>query len=184
MSGEAPAERATQSAARGEAPPRRGASVPGREWALLGAGLILAGAGFLYRGSPRAGGTLVWADLTLVPDDANRLACASAHDFSGFRCAHGPDGARVPELARPLVPAVTTGRELYFVAGLFQDPDLARHLASARARPNERFTVRCQLRLIERTRELRVRFHLDTPFAPAEPGWVADAVSCHLPSKP
>lgn len=184
MSDEPSAERTSSPTARGGEPRHGDASAPRREWMLLGAGLLLAVAGFLYRGSPRAGGTLVWADLTLVPEDAIRLACAAGQDFSGFRCAHGADGARVPGVARPLVPAVTTGRELYFVAGLFQDPDLARHLASVRGRPSERFTARCRLRLIERTREVRVRFQLDAPFAPAEPGWVADAVSCQLPQKP
>ena len=150
------------------------------DWVLVAIGIAIAIVGFTYRGSPPGVGSVIKAELTLVPFDAGQLACASNRQFETFRCAFGADGKPGPLTDRPVVPAVTVTRELFFVAGLFQDPTLAEYVRTHRNKPQERFTATCRIRLIEHVDDVLVRFR-GPAFAPAEPGWVADVQSCRVP---
>jgi hypothetical protein len=153
------------------------------DWVLVAIGIAIAALGFAYRGSPPGAGSVIKAEFTLVPVDADQLACASNRQFETLHCAYVADGKSAPLTDRPVVPAVTVARELFFVAGLFQDPTLAEYVRTHRNKPQERFTATCQIRLVEHVDDMLVRFR-GPAFTPAEPGWVADVQSCRVPPPP
>jgi hypothetical protein len=150
----------------------------GWDWLLVAIGFAVGIAGFSYRGSPPRAGSIVEAEFTLTPRDAGELSCASDRQYGAYRCAFTADGTPGPVTARPIVPVVTVTRELFFAAGLFQDQALTEYLESRRSRPRRRFGAVCRVRLIERADDLKVRF--GGGFAAAEPGWVADVLSCQV----
>ncbi len=149
------------------------------DWGLVLVGIGLAVAGFFYRGRPPHAGGMVKAEFTLVPIDASKLSCASDRVYGTHRCAHAADGRRLPSIDRPIVPVVTVGRELFFAAGLFQDPALVEYLQGPGRRSQKRFTATCRVRLVEQAADLQVRFR-DEPFNRADPAWVADVLSCRV----
>ncbi len=151
---------------------------PSWDWVLVVVGVGLAVAGFAYRGSPPRAGSVIKAEFTLVPLDARSLSCASDRVYGTHRCAFRGDGTPA-SVERPIVPAVTVGREVYFAAGLFQDPALVEYLNGPGGRSPKRFTARCRIRLVERASDLRTRFRQE-PFAQAEPGWVANVLRCRV----
>jgi hypothetical protein len=148
------------------------------DWLLVAAGVGLAIAGFAYRGSPPRVGSVVRAEFTLVPLDARSLSCASDRVYESYRCAYRIDGTPTA-VERPIVPVVTVGREVYFAAGLFQDPALVEYLNGPGRRSQKRFTASCRIQLIERASDLRTRFR-NEPFALAEPAWVANVLACRV----
>jgi len=149
------------------------------DWIIVAVGLLVATAAFAHRGQPEGVGSRVNVEITLVPRDARGLSCASDRAYSNLRCAFTANGAGPTGTDRPIVPVVSVRRELFFAAGLFQDPSVAEHLKGA-ARPDERFVAACRLRLVEHVTDLRVRFWENVAFARAEPAWVADVISCRV----
>ena len=99
-------------------------------------------------------------EVTLVKEDKQNLACASAQELWGLRCA----GAGQPGQTNPdpltLQPYNTIGNQLFLGAGLWNSPDLREPL------PPARFTVICNYHIKGVAKGIRVRFAHAGPFVP------------------
>jgi hypothetical protein len=135
---------------------------------------------FLSRGATPHVGAVLEAPITVTPDDKGRLGCELGRAIGTYRCAYRDDEAPWAPAPAPkdlVQPFVTTERAFYLVPGLFDAPAVRTHLE--RQYSGERFTARCQLRLIERVPDFKFRFHVTDPWnVPTEPAWLGEPVSC------
>lgn len=90
----------------------------------------------------RVGGTHM-VELTVVPEDRERLACASDRTFDGVRCGFDPAGREVEvALADRLSPFNTVKNQLFLGAGLWAELDGKGPL------PPGRFSVVCNFHVL------------------------------------
>lgn len=134
------------------------------------------------RGSlPQPGQTLPVA-ITIVPSDADDLACASAAVLGdNLRCAfdqhNQPSSTR-----RPLRPFVTTENDLLLIAGVFESSRVGAWLSSAHARKDSRrVTLDCQSRILGTVPAVGVRWGAGAQFDPASDVLAADITDCGVP---
>ena len=119
-----------------------------------------------YKGGTRS------IEVTLVREDAQKLACASDVVIEGLRCAYN---ARQQPLAagatdRSLVrPYSTVDQVIFLGAGLWSSPGMAGPL------PAERFTAVCNYKMLGTVKSAGLRWMPNEPFAP-----VKDAVPVGL----
>jgi hypothetical protein len=165
---------------------------PRAQLSIVGIGLLIASALWVTRGAvrprpPLAPGLEIEAPITLVAADRDDLACALPRDVQGLSCAFSlPDQVLpVQDRTKLLAPYVTTDRELFLIAGLFEvaairDRALA-DLARTRDRNAQpRFTAHCKLELVEKVTEIRTRWAPRAEWGPADEAWVARARSCRI----
>ena len=108
----------------------------------------------------RLGGVSM-VELTLVPQDKERLACASNADVAGLRCAFQASmqpWPLVPDAERRLSPYSTIHRQLLLGAGLWAQPALRGRL------PQRRFSVVCNFHVQGVIRSASVRWEAHEPF--------------------
>jgi hypothetical protein len=153
---------------------------------MVAAALVVAVPLWTARGRSRRPGDVVTAPISLVTADRDELECAYPRTIEGYRCAFvAPDEAATPppEPRAKLAPYVTSDRMVLLVPGLFLHPALAARVA---AEPPEdrvrstlrRFEARCQVRLLERVTDARLRF--GPQFGAPEPAWIAEPIDCRV----
>jgi hypothetical protein len=153
-----------------------------REWLLVLAALPVALALWNIRGRAPRPGDVVDAPITLTTADRDELGCAFDGQVHGHRCAFDGQGQRTGAPA-PLAPYLTTGRALFFITGLFDQPALKARVAQEPPEDRtveslHRFVAQCRLRLLERAQGVKIRFSTAAPFGPPESAWAAEVVDC------
>jgi hypothetical protein len=134
-------------------------------WARASAGILLS-VGLLAfgRGSPPAAGSRVQVVTSFVASDALDLDCDAAALVAGERCAFS-NGQAVPGVIRPLHPFVSWQREVFLLSGVFETPEVAAWLATARAQQSSgRVRVDCEGSALGTTSRVGVRWRQNAPF--------------------
>jgi hypothetical protein len=160
----------------------------GLEWVIVGVAVFAAWKLWDWRGNVTAPGKPVDAPITLVTSDREDLACAYGGSVGHYRCeleAAGKPWPTPPPARDRLAPYFTTGRQMYLIPGLFEQPALAARYASERPGgvPREklrRFVAHCQLRLVERIEHFQTRWLAGGNFNDSDSAWVAEPVSCQV----
>jgi hypothetical protein len=160
---------------------------PKREW-LVVLGALVVGAGLLFftRGRAFSGGEHVSLQITLITSDRHELACGLDHPVAGLRCAFGADGQPVtpaPEKGQLLAPYMTPDRRLLLVPALFEQPALSarydREVPTGRPRQRlKRFVATCQMELLAKVPQAKVRFGKRGNWDQISDVWVARPASC------
>jgi hypothetical protein len=115
---------------------------------ILGAMLLAAVLFASARAGAPAPGSLRHITTTVVPSDAENLDCDSNRSLAGYRCAYF-DQKLVWSSTRALKPYATVQGELVLFSGLFDDPNVAAWLRSARdAHRQDRVTLGCDVRVL------------------------------------
>lgn len=125
-----------------------------RDWwivlSALGLGLLLT---FAFRGKPPyRPGVVRELSITVVPEDRHRLKCLEEHQVGGLSCEE--------RSATRLAPYVTTNRELVLLSGVFSHTAVQEEERRRRGRHGSarRFTINCQVELIDYTQTHRAQF--------------------------
>jgi hypothetical protein len=169
-----------------------GALSPRAQLWMVGVGLLVAAALWRWRGAvpirpPLSAGLTIEVPITLVAADRDDLACALPRDVAGMSCAFsGPDEPRaITDRAQLLAPYMTLDRELFIVAGLFEQPTVRARAQTelALSRPRDaqsRFTAHCALELVEQVDGVRLRWRAQDRFGDPTAAWVARARNCRV----
>jgi hypothetical protein len=105
----------------------------------------------------RLGGTHL-VELTVVPQDRERLACASDGHFDAVRCGFGADKKPVATpVESTLSPYKTVGNDTVLGAGLWTSPGLSKL-------PRGRFTVVCNFHVLGVLKSVATRWDKDGAF--------------------
>jgi hypothetical protein len=111
-------------------------------------------------------GSRQMVELTLVKEDANKLACASNITVEGLNCAYdGKSQARVPpppDDAHLLRPYCNVKNDVLLASGLWDSPGMRAPL------PNERFTVVCNYDVVGVVKAVSLRWNPTDKFDPAK----------------
>lgn len=152
-----------------------------RDW-LIAAAAIMGAVGLLIcgRGQASSPGSQVPISITVVPADATNLDCSSDARFGPVRCNFDASGRQDP-VDQPLRPYVTTGRELYLLSGVFEQPEVNQWLQRARATGNSaRVTVDCEATMLGQLGSVPVRWQTGAAFAPEQNVPVARVSNCRI----
>lgn len=120
-------------------------------------------------------GEKVEVRLTVLPTDAENLACASEQEIAGKHCAFKTtttprDDASTDDKIL-LKPYATTGKERLIAAGLWSDPGLRGKL------PAQRFTVQCTFSIEGSIKAPGVRWGKTSPWRDMKNDWFAGTLS-------
>jgi hypothetical protein len=171
--------------------PAQGPS-PRAQLGMVGLALLVAAAlwstrGKIARRPPLAPGVEIEAPITLVASDRDDLACSIEREVNGLHCAFAaPERSRSSGDRRLLVaPYLTLDRELYLIAGLFEQPAVRARAERDRALTTNRdaqprFTAHCRLELVELVRDVRTRWSPSGPWSPPSEAWVARPSNCRI----
>jgi hypothetical protein len=103
-------------------------------------------------------------EITLVPEDVDKLACSSDLDFSGLHCgfyrngsAYGSSG---PNDETTLRPYNTVKNELFLASGLWSSPTMRGAI------PKGRFSISCNYTIVNVTKSVWLRWGVAAPFGP------------------
>ena len=175
-------------------PPEAAPTSRAQFW-LVVAGVIVAAILWGYRGDPSKApppvlqaGRVLDAPITLVTADRNDLACAMPKDIQGYGCAWTDSATRNPSqpAADHLVaPYLTTTGQTYLVAGLFEQPSVAKRYERERPEGRKReelrrFVAQCKLRLIAESPEVRLQFAPSSPWSDPTRAWIAVPEDCSI----
>ncbi len=151
-------------------------------WMIAG-GALLASAGLLLLGRGHAAGVgaIMPLSITLIPQDAVNLDCSSDTGFGVARCAFDSYGRMRSDAMTSLRPYVTTGRELFLLAGVFEESEVQQWLTHARySGNNARVTVDCRATLLGKLDQVAVRWQAGTAFSNESHVPVAKVDNCHV----
>lgn len=158
-----------------------------RDWAIGGAGLVGALLLLLFgRGSTRPLAEGAKRDrmnivITVVPADADNLACRGSFRLEGTRCRFDNDTDRPVQIAAPLRPFMTLTRELRLLSGVFEDPIVAAWLARSRAAGSqERATLDCDVVPVGVASTAEIRWVAGAAWSPERDISAARVVSCQV----
>lgn len=163
-----------------------------RRWQVV-AGVVLALAliwvfwGRGGGGSEKKGATIP-AAITLVTTDRDDLACATDKSVGKYRCEFRAPGTAWPDPPAPadrLAGYYTIEQKLYVIAGLFEQPALARRYADEEQRhlardQRPRFVAKCQLTLVDHLKDFQTRWLKDGGWNHQDDAWVATASDCQV----
>ncbi|HVZ87199.1 MAG TPA: hypothetical protein VHG72_09525 [Polyangia bacterium] len=164
-------------------PPRPKRSV----WIIAAAVALIAGALWSRQRSGPSQDTPP-TSITLVTSDRGDLACASQQTIGRYRCEFQAPGAAWPQppaAADRLVPYYTVDHKLYVIPGLFEQPALdARYKAEEPQKlardQRPRFTADCQLKVIDRLKDLQTRWLKAGDWTHEDEAPVAIASNCRI----
>jgi len=158
-----------------------------RQWVLVVAAVAIAPVLFSLRGSALGPGSVVEVPLTLITADKHDLSCAFEAEVAGQRCEYLRPFAPTPidPTKSPLQPFLSLDRQMFLIAGLFAEPNVARRYAEELPEgvPRERlrrFTARCRLKLLAGVAGAFVRFGPGAAWGAAPPLHVAQVLSCRV----
>jgi hypothetical protein len=142
-------------------------------WTAYGDRYAQAAAGW------QIGGTHL-VEVTLLAEDRQRLACASAVTVEGLHCGYrspkqqfDPSPVDDPHQLRPYN---TVKNELFLAAGLWDSPKMPTSL------PNRRFTVVCNFHVVGVLKSVSLRWELKGRFVPVQaPLAVGRLTHCEIP---
>ena len=161
---------------------------------LLLGGLVLALVLWNIRGTsavPRPAvlkaGLTIDAPFTLVTVDRDNLSCAMPGDIAGYSCGYSAPNQPmqlVPPAERTLSPYLTTDRQLYVVAGLFELPALKKRYEAeppqGKPIPSlKRFTADCKIKLLGEV-DAHLRWAPEAAWGRPERVWVAVPIKCKV----
>lgn len=152
-----------------------------RDW-MIAASVIIGAAGLLIggRGQASSPGSQMPLSITVVPADATNLDCSSDAHFGAVRCNFDASGRQEP-VDQPLRPYVTTGRELYLLSGVFEQPEVSQWLQRARATGSSaRVTIDCDATMLGQLGSVPVRWQTGAAFAPEQNVPVARVSNCRI----
>ena len=151
-------------------------------WAFAGAVVALSVALLAWgRGRAPAVGSQVPLSITVIPQDAVNLDCASNTIFGGARCNFDPYGRLQAEGQPALRPFVSTSRELFLLAGVFEQPEVMQWLTQARySGSGARVTLNCQATLLGTLGTVGVRWQQGAAFANESNVPVASVRNCKV----
>jgi hypothetical protein len=170
----------------------RGALSPRAQLWMVGVGLLVAAALWRTRGAIQirpqlTEGLAIDVPITLVAADRDDLACALPQEVAGMHCGFsGPDQPwPTTDRAQLLAPYMTLDRELFVVAGLFEQPAIRDRAQADLALPRPRdaqprFTAHCTLELVEQVQGLQLRWRAQDRFGAPTAVWVARARNCRV----
>lgn len=150
-----------------------------KQW-LVALGAILVGAVLFAfgRGSLPGPGTAASYQITVVPEDAHNLECASDVVLGNRRCGFDSASRPVPG-ERPLRPFVTVGRELLLLSGVFESTSVAAWVAeSEKNHDDSRVTLECYARTLGVVPRVTVRWATGGQFQPETSVMSADVQDC------
>lgn len=127
-------------------------------------------------------GAIVDVDISLVSSDAQDLSCSWDRSAWGHTCGHR-DGGRTVQAHGTLVPTVTADRKTLVVPGLFREPQVAARIAADAGRERDaqqRFVVRCRVRVLQQLNGVQVRFAAGAAFEPPSKQWLVAPLACQV----
>lgn len=127
-------------------------------------------------------GAIVDVDISLVSSDAQDLSCSWDRSAGGHACGYR-DGGRTVQPHGTLIPTVTADRKTLLVPGLFREPEVAARVAGdvGLARDaQQRFVVRCRVRVLEQLSGVQVRFAAGAAFEPPSKQWLVAPIACRV----
>jgi len=137
-----------------------------REWSLVVCAVAAAIAFMTLRGPGvvRAPGQETRETFTFVPADPVELGCRGPTSLANCRST---------DASERIVPAVSIGRELLLVRGIFGAPSFVRS-------GTDRFSLACDVTFLETVDHAEVRFGRRAPFKPVQGAWLVSAQNCAL----
>jgi hypothetical protein len=155
-------------------------------WVLIVVGAVIAWQIFEWRGNVSGPGKPVDAPITLITADREDLACAMEKAVGKYRCevpAPGKTWPQPPTNAEKLMPYFTTDRQMYLIAGLWDQESVALRYKNEppQGQPREklkRFVAHCRLHLVQKVEGFQTRWQASGNWGNAEPAWVAEIVGC------
>lgn len=162
----------------------RPASIDGqdkRAWLIVLAAIVGSLALLAWgRGHASAPGAHFPLSITVIPADAVNLDCSTDAHFGEVRCNFDAQG-RSRSVSLPLRPYVTTGRELWLLSGVFEQPAVHDWLTQARRTGSSaRVTIDCQATLLGQLRSVPVRWQSGAAFASESDVPVASVSDCRV----
>jgi len=139
-------------------------------------------AGHRGAGNELAVGKEVEVELTLVAADKTNLACASANEAAGRKCAFETtekSRAGAPKADDPtlLMPYTTVNKRQILAGGLWAEPTLKDKL------PDQRFTVKCKFKVEVEVDKPSVRWAPNAQWFASDGKWPAGVLSgCGQPT--
>ena len=167
------------------------ANISTMTWTLLG-GIALAVVLWSIRGTSEEEkrkamkpGAVVDAPVTLVTIDKIGLACAAEEGIKDTQCAYSNPGKPTKPKPRPektLAPYVTTDRQLFLIAGLFEQPAVDERYrqeppGDKASKDLKRFVANCKVRLLGQM-EARTRWDRGGKWGEPSLVWAAVPVTC------
>jgi hypothetical protein len=155
----------------------------------LGVGaLVIIGAALAMQRTPQSGnvvGSTVPADITLITSDRADVDCSAGAGIETYRC--GFTDENMPwsgDEKNKLKPFYTTDRHLYLIPGLFLSPAIeARYNSEPPTKPRDqlkRFTAKCNVKVIGKVANTRVRWLASAAWSNPEEIEVATVVDCKV----
>lgn len=155
-------------------------------WIAVVVGAVVAWQLWSWRGNVSGPGKPVDAPITLITADRDDLACAMDRTIGKYRCevpAPGKTWPQPPSNAERLMPYFTTDRQMYLIAGLWDQESLALRYKNdpPQGQPREklkRFVAHCRLHLVQKVEGFQTRWQAGGNWGNSDPAWVADIVGC------
>ena len=145
---------------------------------------------YVFRQAPETNvwklGSKVRASITLVTSDRHDLDCAFPTALPTGSCAYRTPTEVANKSDAPwLDPYVTVDHVMLLLPDLFELPDVRRRYDDEPpgTRPRKqlkRFTVRCVVELVDRPKDVRVRFGKKDPFSKPMEAWVGKVQTCKV----
>ena len=150
-------------------------------WTQVAAGIVLSLGLLLFaRSGTHSAGDTLKLTVTVVPQDAQGLACDRPQPLGGQRCAFA-DGNKLPSVEHPLQPFVTVDRRLVLLSGLFETRSVAEWLERSRKkRRQDRVRVTCSLTALPAPGEVGIRFGVAARFDRETPLVAGRVLDCQV----
>jgi len=152
-----------------------------KKWLLLGGFVLVVGVVvWSSQEQPVPQGGELEFTFTLVPPDAKGLACSNTDPIEGERCEFDSEGAPV-KVEHPLRPYTTTSQEVVLLAGVFEDPAVAKWLQEADKKNDDaRIVVHCGGTLLGHAPAVKVHWAPDAPFDVASDLRIGRVKNCRV----
>jgi hypothetical protein len=158
---------------------------------MVGAAALSGWLLFSLRGHLAGANDVIEAPITLITSDRDDLGCAAERSFGRYRCEYQAADRRWPAPPAPaeqLAAYYTEDRRMFLIPGLFEQPALAARYAQESPTHTSRdslhrFTVRCKLRLLQKTDQFKVRWVRGQDWSPGTAAWVAEPIECKIQDK-
>lgn len=153
------------------------------------AAVVIIGASLAMQKTPGSstpeGGTVA-ADITLITSDRNDVDCSAPAGVGSYRCGFADDNQPAQgDEANKLKPFYTTDRHLYLISGLFLNQAVQDRFKSEppEGKPRDqlkRFTARCNLKVIGKVANVKVRWLSTANWSNPEEVEAATVVDCKV----
>ncbi|MEM9692524.1 MAG: hypothetical protein AAGA56_08270, partial [Myxococcota bacterium] len=133
-------------------------------------------------------GQTVKTEITVVSTDAQALACAMKKPVKDHRCAFDTrdqaaegidtDATKNPKLLQPFT---AVNRQQFLASNLWTQPPLQAKLATEKPGAlTPRFSVKCQMKILGKTKDTSVRWEKDGPWYAGNGWFIGDLSDCRI----